>query len=130
MTVSLELNTYTEQETCTSRASELKKYLSVGRLGVTSKSEKENKGVYVPISELLEMGSGTMVVNILDFRLLESLKSALSRTFCAPQVIRRKLNFELLLRELSGIIPTSHNNTNFSKKQFYLISQHFSWFKN
>ena len=97
MTVSLELNTYTEQETCTSRASELKKYLSVGRLGVTSKSKKENKGVYVPISELLEMGGGTMVVNILDFRLLESLKSALSRTFCAPQVIPRKLNFELLL---------------------------------
>ena len=60
--------------------------------------------------------SGTMVAKILDFRLFESLKNALSRTFCSP-----KLSLESwILHCLRENFPvyTWHNNTNFNNSLF------------
>ena len=120
------------QEICASRVAELKKYLSVGRLGVTKKGKQVRKREQGSLCSNLPVarnrrfvinpvysGAGTMIVKSLDFRLFESLKSALSRTFCSPKLFVKKWILHLPLQELSWIIPTSHNNANFNQKSLF-----------
>ena len=99
VTVSLDcIPTYIQNKRliCASRASELKKHLGAGRLDVTKKGKQVRKREQGSIRSNLRVarngrfvinpiysGGGTMAVKILDFRLLESLKSALFRTFCS-----------------------------------------------
>ena len=74
-------------------------YISVGRLGVTKKGKQVRKREQGGIPSNLKVaqnsrfvinpvysGGGTMVVKIFDFRLFESLKSALPRTFSSPKL--------------------------------------------
>ena len=74
-------------------------YISVGRLGVTKKGKQVRKTEQEGICSNLTVAQNrrfvinpiysrgdTIVVKILDFRLFESLKKTLSRTFNSPKL--------------------------------------------
>ena len=72
-------------------------------------------------------GGGTMLAQILDFRLFKSLKNALSRIFCSPKLSPESWIFHCLRKNnpeypLDITIGTS--------TIVYLIPQHFWFFKN
>ena len=68
-----------------------------------------------------------MVVKILDFRLFESLKSALSKPFCSPKLSFESWILHCLWKNVPEYPPEIIILTSII---VYLISQHFSWSKN
>ena len=118
----------------------LKNTKVVGRLSVTKKGKQVKKREQERIHSSLRVaqnrmfvinpvysGAGTMVVKILDFRLFESLKSALSRTFCFPQLSLESWMLHWLCENFPEYPPDIIIQTSII---VYLILQHFSWFKN
>ena len=69
---------------------------------------------------------GTMVVKILDFKLFQSLKNGLFRTFCSPKLSLGSWILHCFCKNFPEYPP---NITIRTSTIVYLIPQHFSWFK-
>ena len=141
--ISLELNTYIaiqNERYVHPGYQSLKNTYKCWQVGCTKKGEQFRKREQGSIRSNLQVAlngrfiinsvysrDGAMVVKFLDFRLLESLKSALSRTFCSPKLSLESWILHCLCENFPEYPPDIIIQTSII---VYLISQHFSWFKN
>ena len=72
-------------------------------------------------------GGGTIIVKVMDFRLFESLKRALSRAFCSPKLSRGSCILNFLSENFPEYPPDKIIRISVI---VYLLPQHFSWFEN
>ena len=70
---------------------------------------------------------GAIVAKLLDFRLFEDLKNALSRTFCSPKLSLESWILHCLCDSFPKYPPDIILRTSVI---VYLIPQHFLWFNN
>ena len=79
------------------------------------------------VINLVYLGGGTMVAKIFDFRFFESLKNAISRTFCSPKLSLESWILHSLCENFPEHPPGKAIRTSVT---VYLMTQDFSWFKN
>ena len=115
-------------------------YITVGRLGVIQKGKQVRKREQGGICSNLRIAQNerfvinpvysrgsNMVVKILNFRLFESLKNALSRTFSSPKLSLESWILHYLCKNFPEYPPEIIIKTSII---VYVIPQYFSWFKN